>query len=301
MARGNFIVIDWGSTNVRAYLYMGGVKSGERQLPEGVTVAPGREGCEDVYSRLVGPWLRHTHTHFFVLMAGMVGSVNGWADAGYLDCPADLMGLGAHLCKVTHPTLGEASIVPGICVRGARHDVIRGEETQILGAALKGGSGSYLMPGTHSKWVRAEGTHAIDFHTVMTGELHHVLLESTLVGKGCGEQQGSEEAFTAALRKGLENPAIVPLLFEVRAARILGGLPPEHTAEALSGLLIGAEVAAMRHLVGPEGITVIAGNALTRRYCLALDLAGIKNTSIPGDTAFINGAVPLAAAIAQSL
>jgi 2-dehydro-3-deoxygalactonokinase len=61
---------------------------------------------------------------------------------------------------------------------------MRGEETQLLGARALSPSSVYVMPGTHCKWVQADRQQIHDFRTVMTGELHHLLLRHSLVGAG---------------------------------------------------------------------------------------------------------------------
>lgn len=108
------------------------------------------------------------------------------------------------------------------------------------------------MPGTHCKWVQADSQQINDFRTVMTGELHHLLLNHSLIGAGLPPQENSADAFAAGLERGLNAPAILPQLFEVRASHVLGTLPREQVSEFLSGLLIGAEVASMRDYVIPS-------------------------------------------------
>ena len=57
-------------------------------------------------------------------------------------------------------------------------DVMRGEETQLLGALaarLGHGDGWCVLPGTHSKWVRLQGGAIAEFATFMTGELFALL------------------------------------------------------------------------------------------------------------------------------
>ncbi|RYE73106.1 MAG: hypothetical protein EOP19_29695, partial [Hyphomicrobiales bacterium] len=54
-----------------------------------------------------------------------------------------------------------ARILPGVCSRAeGAEDVMRGEETQLLGlsALIPGFAGLVVMPGTHSKWASLEGT-----------------------------------------------------------------------------------------------------------------------------------------------
>lgn len=101
---------------------------------------------------------------------------------------------------------------------------MRGEETQLLGARLLAPAAVYVMPGTHCKWVKTDGRRIEDFRTVMTGELHHLLLTHSLIGAGLPEQQAAPAAFHAGLARGLAAPAVLPQLFETRAAHLLGAL-----------------------------------------------------------------------------
>lgn len=68
------------------------------------------------------------------------------------------------------------------------------------------------MPGTHCKWVQADRQQINDFRTVMTGELHHLLLRHSLVGAGLPEQVSAPDAFNAGLERGLHSPDILPQL-----------------------------------------------------------------------------------------
>jgi 2-dehydro-3-deoxygalactonokinase len=49
------------------------------------------------------------------------------------------------------------------------------------------------------------GEHGVvrHFATAMTGELHHLLLTQSLIGKGLPDQQPDEAAFEQGLEKGL--------------------------------------------------------------------------------------------------
>lgn len=135
-----------------------------------------------------------------VVMAGMVGSNVGWKVAPYLPVPANFSAIGEQLTSVGD----KMWIVPGLCVsRDDNHNVMRGEETQLLGARALSPSSVYVMPGTHCKWVLADGEQIHDFRTVMTGELHHLLLRHSLVGAGLPEQINAPDAFTAGLERGL--------------------------------------------------------------------------------------------------
>ena len=288
-----YIAIDWGSTNLRAWLYQGDKCLESRQSEAGVTRLNGKSP-EAVLAEVTQNW-RDSATP--VVMAGMVGSNVGWKIAPYLPVPASFAAIGEQLT----PVGDNVWIIPGLCVsRDDNHNVMRGEETQLLGARTLSPSSVYVMPGKHCKWVQADAEQIHDFRTVMTGELHHLLLQHSLVGAGLPEQQTSSDAFAAGLARGIDSPAVLPQLFEVRASHVLGNLPREQVNEFLSGLLIGAEVASMRDFIAHEQtITIVAGASLTSRYQQAFHAMGRDVSAVPGDTAFQAGIRSIAHAVAN--
>lgn len=288
-----YIAIDWGSTNLRAWLCQDEQCLESRQSAAGVTRLNGKSP-EAVLAEVTRNW-RDSATP--VVMAGMVGSNVGWKIAPYLPVPAHFSAIGEQLTSVGD----NIWIIPGLCVsRNDNHNVMRGEETQLLGARTLSPSSVYVMPGTHCKWVQADAEQIHDFRTVMTGELHHLLLAHSLVGAGLPEQAPSAAAFSAGLARGIASPDVLPQLFEVRASHVLGNLPREQVSEFLSGLLIGAEVASMREFVGREqAVTIVAGAALTSRYEQAFRAIGREVSTVSGDTAFQAGIRSIAHAVAN--
>lgn len=288
-----YIAIDWGSTNLRAWLYQGEECLESRQSEAGVTRLNGRSPAA-VLAEITQHW-RDGATP--VVMAGMVGSNVGWKIAPYLPLPAAFSDIGQQLTAVGD----NIWIIPGLCIsRDDNHNVIRGEETQLLGARALAPSSVYVMPGTHCKWVLADRLQIHDFRTVLTGELHHLLLQHSLVGAGLPPQETSADAFAAGLQRGINNPAVLPQLFEVRASHVLGALPREQVSEFLSGLLIGAEVATLSAtFAGQQAITLVAGSSLTSRYQQAFRAIGREVTAVVGDTAFQTGIRSIAYAVAN--
>ena len=287
-----YIAIDWGSTNLRAWLYQGEQCLESRQSEAGVTRLNGHSPAA-VFSEITAGW-RDSATP--VVMAGMVGSNVGWKAAPYLPVPVHFSAIGEQLTAVSD----QVWIIPGLSVsRDDNHNVMRGEETQLLGARAIAPSSVYVMPGTHRKWVQADRQQISDFRTVMTGELHHLLLRHSLVGAGLPEQVSAPDAFNAGLERGLHSPDILPQLFEVRAAHVLGSLPREQVSEFLSGLLIGAEVATMSAHFHDRQVTLVAGEALADRYQQALGAIGRQTTVVSGDTAFQTGIRSIAHAVAN--
>ncbi|BAS43569.1 2-dehydro-3-deoxygalactonokinase [Klebsiella grimontii] len=287
-----YIAIDWGSTNLRAWLYQDDQCLESRQSAAGVTRLNG-ESPAAVFSEITRGW-RDGATP--AVLAGMVGSNVGWKVAPYLPVPVDFSAIGQQLTSVGD----KVWIIPGLSVsRDANQNVMRGEETQLLGARMIAPSSIYVMPGTHCKWVQADRQQINDFRTVMTGELHYLLLRHSLVGAGLPEQVSAPGAFNAGLERGLHSPDILPRLFEVRASHVLGSLPREQVGEFLSGLLIGAEVATLsEHFRDPQ-VTIVGGEALANRYQQALSAIGRQTTVVSGDNAFQTGVRSIIHAVAN--
>ncbi|RJT45029.1 2-dehydro-3-deoxygalactonokinase [Rahnella woolbedingensis] len=273
----NYIAIDWGSTHLRAWRYHSGQCVDSLQLPYGVSRLAEKTACE-VFEQYIAPWREQEVIP--VVMAGMIGSDAGWQPVPYLPCPVSLLELSDQIYEVAE----KVWIVPGL---RTGQNVMRGEETQLLGAMLLSPAACYVMPGTHSKWVSIAGDRVSDFATAMTGELHHILMNHSLIGKGLPAQQDDVAAFAAGLQSGLESPALINKLFAARASRVLGSLPAESVSEWLSGLLIGAEVATLQD--NTTQVTLVGGGSLCRRYLQAFATAGIQASEIAGDTAFQQG------------
>ena len=117
-----YIAIDWGSTNLRAWLYQGEQCLESRQSEAGVTRLNGKSP-EAVLAEVTQNW-RGSATP--VVMAGMVGSNVGWKNAPYLPVPVHFSAIGEQLTSVGD----NIWIIPGLSVsRDDNHNVMRGEET----------------------------------------------------------------------------------------------------------------------------------------------------------------------------
>lgn len=291
----SYIAIDWGSTNLRAWHYDKGECVDQRRSEAGVTRLAGRTAAE-VFDDVTAGW---PVDRVPVIMAGMVGSNAGWQPVPYLGCPIALDQLASHLTHVAD----KAWIVPGLSIeRDDNDNVMRGEETQLLGATTLHAASLYVMPGTHAKWVDVEGLEVRDFRTVMTGELHHLMLNHSLIGAGLPEQQENNVAFQEGIERGAQDASILSRLFEVRAAHVLGTRDRRHVSEFLSGLLIGHEVALMTKQSTTDTrqpLVIIAGDALACRYQQALQFIGLESVTLEGDRAFQHGIRSIANVLAN--
>ncbi len=277
-----FIALDWGTSSFRAYLADAQAHALDT-IPDGEGALKLKPGEHEPYlASRIGHWPRLP-----ILACGMVGAKQGWREAPYVAAPAGRDEIAAAMLTLA-TELGEVRIAPGVrAVDGAgAPDVMRGEETQILGAlAAGGGDGLYVLPGTHSKWARVEGGRIAGFETFMTGEVFAVLKDHSVLGRMMAPPIAGEgfARGVAAARK-LQNPG--DLLHAIFAARTFGlfeTLPADQLGEYLSGLLIAAEI-----LAGARGATraiAIGAAALTARYVDAGAQLGVALVPAPENCA----------------
>ena len=323
--QASLIALDWGTSSLRAYLHdCAGTVITSRESADGVAAIASRAQTDAAlpfraaYEHLCGDWLGAV-PKLPTIASGMIGSRQGWLEAPYLDCPADLRQLGEHLLRVDTLAGRPFAIVPGLkqTQPSNRADVMRGEETQLLGvlatqptitaqhtapnadapnadapsadepnakqAAL------YVMPGSHSKWVQLDGTQVKGFSTFMTGELYSAIAAHTIVGRlfAGGADRFDAAVFCAAVDDGAEHAEqLTAWLFSIRAAGLLGQIASQSLASRLSGLLIGAELAGARQRFGWfDQIHLIGSARLTERYRIALAHRGHRAVIHEADAA----------------
>ncbi|HVH03021.1 MAG TPA: 2-dehydro-3-deoxygalactonokinase, partial [Amaricoccus sp.] len=194
----------------------------------------------------------------------------------------------------------------GHVAREAHHlaaaDVMRGEETQIAGllAADPGFDGVACLPGTHTKWVHVGGGEVVSFASYMTGEIFALLAGQSVLRKTLAGDGWSEADFLAGVGDGVARPERVPArLFPLRAEALLHGLAPERGRARLSGLLIGAELAAARAYWLGRDVVLIGAPALAKAYRDALALAGLASR-VADATAMTRAGLAAARAMLQA-
>lgn len=277
--------VDWGTTNFRLWLMdVDGSVLAARQSAEGV-----RACLPDRFAAVVEKHLEalQAPANLPVIVAGMAGARGAWQEARYLETPARLDALHEQAVRVSRLPR-DVAILPGVCQREkGREDVMRGEETQLAGASAQGmRAGVFCLPGTHSKWAWLEGGRLSDFRTFMTGELFALLSEHSVLSEMVAEGEGatSSASFTEAVSEMLASGAgLTGRLFSIRAAALVGSETAPDARARLSGLLIGAEVAAMREVLEVEPrVRLIANGPQAHAYEAALSLAGIQADILDG-------------------
>jgi 2-dehydro-3-deoxygalactonokinase len=235
--------VDWGTTHRRAYAI-----DSQGQCVAEYADALGALQCRGHFPETLTQLVEQLQVQpEVVILSGMVGSAMGWQEVPYVNSDLALLDLPQHLTPLNHPMPGlRCLLVPGYLVRdpAGEPDVMRGEETQLLGAAALGTPNGWLvLPGTHSKWVLLEQGRVKALRTFMTGELFGLLSQHGTLAAAAGstDQDWNGAAFDAGLRAARPG-ALSHELFVCRARVVSGDMPARHTRAYLSGLLIGCEL-----------------------------------------------------------
>lgn len=295
MAQPAFVAVDWGTTSFRMWLLdKSGAVLAERRSSEGMTTAA-RTGFAEVLNAHLAA--TDAPDDIPVLICGMAGARQGWIEAGYIDVPAQIDSVLKGAVRIPGETR-DIRILPGLAQRAeTAPDVIRGEETQLLGALASEDVNSnclVCMPGTHSKWVTVtEGTVA-GFSTYMTGELFEVIAKHSILAHAVsdgGATTGENPEFIAAVRKAVETPQMATHhVFTVRSGQLLHSLSSTDAKARLSGILIGVEIAGARSQVSSDTqVVLVASGGLGELYKAALAALDISYTLIDADAAVRDG------------
>jgi 2-dehydro-3-deoxygalactonokinase len=289
------IVADWGTTRFRGYLIEKERILDEVSSEEGVSALK-KGQHRDVFVGHCGRWLDQ-EPDAPVLLVGMVGSREGWAEAPYAPCPADAAAIARAMIPVDLGGGRRAHIVPGlVCepVPGAA-DVMRGEETLALGSGVD--DGLVCLPGTHPKWVSMRGGRVERFATYMTGEMYSLLREHSMIGRPAtepGDAAGFERGLDAAARNGgaagAARVGLLNLLFGARALVVSGRMAPALLGPYLSGLLTGDEInGALSQFDRPAKVTIVADSPRADLYEKSLARRGIATAVRAPRAALIAG------------
>jgi 2-dehydro-3-deoxygalactonokinase len=273
--RPDWIAVDWGTSNLRVWAMQGQQVLAARNSDAGMnTLAP--SAFEPALLALIEPWLDDGVTPVFA--CGMVGSRQGWGEAPYLDVPTLPVGTPARMpVKDARMTV---SVLPGI-KQADPADVMRGEETQIAGLVARepGFDGVICLPGTHTKWARISAQEVCHFRTAMTGELHSLLSHQSVLRHSI-TADWDDQTFLDAVDEMMSRPErIASSLFSIRANGLVGK-GSASAAARLSGVLIGAELAAMKPYWLGQDVTLIGAEKLCGLYAQALGLTGLTPRSL---------------------
>ncbi|PDT12778.1 2-dehydro-3-deoxygalactonokinase [Rhizobium sp. M1] len=301
MTNPAYVAVDWGTSSFRLWLIgRDGSVLAERRSGEGMTSA-----AKTGFSAVLASHLAAVAApeNLPVIVCGMAGARQGWIEAGYIDVPTPLAAILTGAVSVPGESR-DIRILPGLAQRqAATPDVMRGEETQLLGAlgSTSAGAQAVCMPGTHSKWVHVSDGKVSGFSTFMTGELFDAVSKHTILAHavaGAEAQPADAAAFEAAVSAAFAKPALATnLLFTARSGQLLHGITAAAAQARLSGTLIGLEIAGALQDAANSGITLVASGRLQALYEQAFKTLSLAFTAIDADAAVRRGLSAAADAI----
>ena len=283
MLKPDWIAVDWGTSNMRAWA----------MSDSGTIMAQAQsdKGMGDLTPDQFEPTLRDTCAGWDmtvpVIACGMVGARQGWAEATYatVPCPATPDGF-------TQPDSAlDVHIIPGL-MQSDPADVMRGEETQIAGflAMNKNWDGVICLPGTHTKWAHISADEVVSFQTYMTGDMFAALGDHTVLRHSVQSDDWDWAAFDTGVTDAMARPErLAARLFSLRAEGLVNNMSNATARARLSGLLIGAELAGAKPYWMGQQIAVIGAGNLTSLYVRALALQSAPATQVKGDPITLAG------------
>lgn len=215
-----------------------------------------------------------------VIISGMASSTIGMREIPYKNLPflTDGSDVKTRFIPPTSHFPHEILLISGA---KTRNDVMRGEETQLVGCLLKVDQQEemFLHPGTHSKHIFIKQGKAVDFKTYMTGELFSILSEKSILAQSLEKSTNLElPGHFESFKRGVEDAVrgnILHQLFMIRTNDLFAKSSPDQNYYYLSGLLIGTELQDFPpNFKG--NITLAGEQILTAHYYAALKILGIE-------------------------
>jgi 2-dehydro-3-deoxygalactonokinase len=288
--KATWIAADWGTTNLRIWaLDSIGQTIAHRSSDKGMGALVKQEfepALINLTDDLLTPDVKTP-----VIVCGMAGSRQGWAEAPYKTAPCAPPTLTDATQVVAQDPRLAVSILPGIKQIDPA-DVMRGEETQIAGflSDNPGYSGTLCLPGTHTKWVALDNGRIERFRTCMTGETFALLSKQSVLRHGLSTGDLDAKAFREAVTTIFGSPQRLSAdLFGIRAAGLVAGLSLEAARGRLSGLLIGSELAAVKDEFDLENVALLGSDKIAKAYHSALDCLGYSADLLDAESITLRG------------
>ena len=285
----DWLAVDWGTSHLRVWAMSHTGTVQERRSNNAGMATLDHDGYEPALLDLAGDLLGTGITP--VLICGMAGSRQGWAEAKYVTVPCSPPGIDRATHVATDDPRLSVQILPGI-KQTSPADVMRGEETQVAGflALNPKFDGVICLPGTHTKWAHISAGEIVSFRTFMTGELFALLSQQSVLRHNVTGQGWDAGVFADAVSNGMSNPAeLAARLFSIRAEGLLNDLHADQARARLSGFLIGSELAAARPYWLGQHVALIGDDALCKAYGDALGAQGLPVERTDADRMTLEG------------
>ena len=282
----DWIAIDWGTTNFRAWFIKNDKVLKEVVKSNGIKNIPNKNFEDTLIKNINIP--KNISSKIKIISCGMIGSKQGWLNSGY---EKSLHLKKNNLIKVkTKNRYLDFYIVKGLSQNNP-YDVIRGEETQVLGYLQnnKNFSGIICLPGTHSKWIKISNGKIIKFKTYMTGELFEIISNYSILSHSIIDKKINTKVFkNSVLLSQKKNFNFFDYLFEFRSRALLSKKKYYPKSELIA-YLIGNEIKSNINNTKATKVIIIGSKYNSKLYSQAMHALKIKNTIVDSKSITIAG------------
>lgn len=235
-----------------------------------------------------------------LIISGMASSTMGFVDIPYSELPVGTKGTNIKTRSISANGhfAHDVMVISGLRFAD---DVVRGEETQLIGC-IDPSHGKiddelFIFPGTHSKHIFVSNDQIVDIKTYMTGEFFELLSQKSILRLSVenNDVQSNPQASTS-FKMGVNDAIDANLLnaaFKVRTNGLFNKLSNRENYDYLSGLLIGTELREL-NTSAIKKISLVGGSNLGEYYRCALEELGLlsrmhKINATRADEAVVRG------------
>lgn len=279
--KGHFVSCDWGTSSFRLRL----IDASDRKILAQTDLGKGIAAVYHEWQQANLP--ADKRAPFFCNI--LQGYLNEWEGADIEGLPLVISGMASSSIgiqeipygnlpfEISVPALRTQRLGTGfgfpheiVLVSGLKTvvDVMRGEETLLLGCVIKEDDQLFIFPGTHSKHVQVQNRIATDIRTYMTGEFFDLLSNKSILATSV--LKNDDDNLLAYFERGVRDATgnhLLNAVFQVRTNQLFNKLTPEQNYQYLSGLLIGAELNDLAET--KSSVHFVCGKTLMKSYKLA--------------------------------
>ncbi|MFD2739958.1 2-dehydro-3-deoxygalactonokinase [Sulfitobacter aestuarii] len=190
-----------------------------------------------------------------------------------------------------HSRFSALRVIPGVS-QTQPPDLLGGAEIAIAGFLSLNGDwdGVICLPGARSRWVQVSAGEIISFQSFLTGEMIALLAQSPGLRAALQGGDWEQSVFDDALAQILSRPEkLAAGLASIEAEAQLDGINPTRARARLSGLLIGAELAAAKPYWLGQNIAILGSSEASAPYRAALESQGVPAILADHDRMLLEG------------